>query len=194
MRGAVNHGVRLLVLAGMIGLGLGQAQAQATLRHAATTAGVRQAAAKGETAEELVYQGKILPIVTDVYNSINALGTAINDRSVSEVSQAAEQFGVEQQQFEAVKPVPGPLRSAAATLDQGLRNLANGTKALVAGLQASDNSSVQQAATVLQRGLQLFQSAVSQVRKLAGPATPSSSSSSSHTNGPVPTPIIKGLP
>lgn len=184
MRGSAVHGIRILVVAGMLGLGVGQVRAQATA-HTAQAA----ASGKGESAAELVYQGKILPIVTDVYNSLSSLGTGLNDGSTSEIATAGDQFAEEQQRFEAVKPVPRALRPAAATMDKGLRQLASGTRALVTALQASDNNAEQQAARVLAQGIKQFQAAVSQVRQLAGPT--SQAKPSSNTAGPVPTPIIK---
>jgi hypothetical protein len=202
MLGSMAHGIRLVVVVGMIGLGVGQVQAQSSPRAGHTSTGAASRAAKGETAAELLYQGKILPIVTDVYNSISSLGTGLTDLSnnglsntvVTEIAGVADQFAGEQQRFEAVKPVPKPLHGAAATLDQGLRNLTSGTRALVIGLRAANNGSVQHAGTTLQQGLKQFQLAVSQVRKLSGSLTPPSSSNGSNKSTPVPTPVIKGLP
>lgn len=192
MRGSAVHGIRVLIVAGMIGLGVGQVRAQATAHTAQATGAASNTGVKGESAEELVYQGKILPIVTDVYNTLNNLGTGLNDGSTSEIAQAGDQFANEQQRFEAVKPVPRALRGVASTMDKGLHQLTSGTRALVTGLQASDNNAEQQAAKVLAQGIKQFQTAVSQVRQLAGPTN--QGKPSSNNAGPVPTPIIKGLP
>lgn len=191
MRGSVVRGIRLAAIVGVIGLAAGQFQAQASVGNASRAAG-RQGVA--QPTAQLVYQGKILPIVTDVYNSIDSLSTALNNRSVPQVAVVAGEFSYEKVRLEAVRPVPGSLKNAALQLDQGISNLSTGTTQLVTGLKASDSKAVQAAATVLDNGLKEFQSGVSIVRRLAGPLTVPTPSPKTGSAGPQPTPIIRGLP
>lgn len=193
MRGSVAQGIRVVVVAALIGLGGGQMHTWPGAASAQAHGAAVGKTTKAETTAELLYQGKILPIVTDVYDSLNNLGSGLSNGSTDQIAQAGDQFADEQQRFEAVKPVPKELRGAASTMNNGLRQLTSGTRALVLAVQASDKNAEQKAATVLEQGIKQFQSAVSQVRQLAGSSTPARSSSGGSA-GPVPTPIIKGLP
>jgi hypothetical protein len=178
--------VRLAIVVGVIGLGLGQYQA-------GNHGGVQAAGAPGQPTDVLIWQGKLLPIVTDVYTSLGDLGTALTNRDVDGVARVGDEFSNEQQRFETISPVPSRVRKIARIMDQGLRNLANGTKALVVGLRASDNAGSQRAANQIAQGDKQFQQAVDQIRRASGPVTPINPNPSA-SGTPVPTPIIKGLP
>jgi hypothetical protein len=191
MHGSLVRGTRLVILVSVIGLGVGQYQAQARSVHSHQAP---SSARQSQPTDVLLYQGKILPIVTDVYSSLNDLSTAVNDRSVDGIAKVGDQFAGEQQRFEAIKPIPKAIRHAASVLDLGLHNMNSGTKALVVGLRASDNASVQRAANQLQQGINQFQQAVNQVRSMAGPVGEPSALPGSGKGTPVPTPVIKGLP
>ena len=187
MRRSMARAGRLVILTTMLGIGVGHGRLELG------TANARSAAATGRVPSTalLIYEGKILPVITDVYNSVNDLGTAINDRSVDGITRIADQFAAEQGRFENVKPVPAQLRSAATTLDKGIQNLDGGTQALAAGLKAADNAGTQRAATQLTQGLKQFLQAVGQVRSFAGPQD---SVRPSAPGTPQPTAVIKGLP
>lgn len=191
MRHMVAASARLGIVISVIGLGLGQYRAQASSSRAQATQSVMHAT---EPVELLVYQGRILPIVTDVYTSINDLGTAINDRNVENIAKIGDQFAGEQLRFIAVRPVPRQLKGAAGTMEKGLRNLSTGTTSLVQALRASDTAASQRAANQLVVGLKQFQLAVSQVRSLAGPKGQTPQAGHAVGGTPVPTPIIRGLP
>jgi hypothetical protein len=178
--------VRLAIVVGVIAFGLGQYQGGT--RGAAQAAGVPV-----QPAEVLIWQGKLLPIVTDVYTSLGDLGTALTNRDVEGVAKVGDQFSGEEQRFEVIAPIPSKVRGIAKVMDQALRNLANGTKALVVGLRASDNAGSQRAANQIVQGDKQFQQAVDQIRRAAGPLSPRSPRPTS-SGTPVPTPIIRGLP
>lgn len=188
MRRSMARAGRLVILTTIIGIGVGHGHIEpgaADARHAAATGG------KAPSAALLIYEGKILPVITDVYNSVNDLGTAISDRSVDGIAKIGDQFAAEQGRFENVKPVPTQLHSAAVALDKGLQDLNNGTQALAVGLRASDTAATQRAATQLTQGLKQFLKAVGQVRSFAGPQN---SARPAASGTPQPTPVIKGLP
>jgi len=182
--------VRLAVLACVVGLGLTQLQTQA---RAAFPHQAAVATAQDQAAVVLIWQGKLLPIVTDVYASLSSLGTAINNRDATGVATVGDQFAGEQQRFESIQSVPSTARGVAKIMDKGLRNLNNGSKALVVGLRAGDSAAEQRAAQQVVQGLRQFQQAVSQIRRMSGPAgEPTPLPSAGGT--PMPTPVIKGLP
>jgi hypothetical protein len=178
--------LRLAIVVGVIAFGLGQYQI-------GTRGAVQAAGVPGEPAEVLIWQGKLLPIVTDVYTSLGDLGTALTNRDVDGVAKVGDQFTGEEQRFEIISPTPSKVRSIAKIMDLGLRNLANGTKALVVGLRASDNAGSQRAANQIVQGDKQFQQAVDQIRRAAGPLVPRTTGPSP-AGTPVPTPIIRGLP
>lgn len=178
--------IRLALVVLLLGIGAGQYQAGQ--RGAAAASAPRQ-----EPAAVLIWQGKLLPIVTDVYSSISALGTALSNRDVDGIARVGDQFAAEQQRFEVIAPVPGTVRPVAQVMHSGLRNLANGTKALVIGLRASDNAESQRAANQIVQGDKEFQQAVNQIRRASGPVGTSPLGPSAAST-PVPTPIIRGLP
>jgi hypothetical protein len=184
MRGTVTSLLRLAVLVGLIGLGVNQIQFQA---HAAQP----QAGARAEAAEVLVWQGKLLPVVTDIYASIGDLGTALNNRDVGSMAKVGDQFANEQLRFEAITPTPKAVRTPANILDQALRNMSNGTRALVIGERASDNAGLQRAAKQIVQGFRQFQQAVDVIRRMSGPVTVPASQGNSSA---IPTPVIRGLP
>jgi hypothetical protein len=152
----------------------------------------RQAAATQSTAV-LVWQGKILPIITDVYASVSDLSVAVQNNDYDSIAKTGDQFGGEQQRFERVKPTPKTVGGAAKVLDQSLKDLSSGTKALVVSLRDSDSTGSRRAASQVENGLKLFNQAVGQIRRLNGPLTEPTVIPKTN-GGPVPTPIIKGLP
>lgn len=186
MRGSVVHGLRFAAAMGILTVAVGQVQALAGPGHAPRAA--------GQSTGELLYQGKLLPIITDVYTSINDLSSALNNQSVTGVATAAAQFSGEDARLKAVHPIPAPLKSAEVQINNGLLNLSGGATKLVNGLKQSNNTVVQQAATQLQQGLTQFQAGVGIVRRLAGPVSLPTPNGQSNGAGPQPTPIIKGLP
>jgi hypothetical protein len=134
-----------------------------------------------------------LPIVTDVFGSLGDLNTALNNHDIDGVAKAGDAFAAEQARFEIITPVPQAVRGTARVMDAGLRNLANGTKALVVGLRANDNTAAQRAVAQIVQGIRQFQQAVDAIRRASGPVgTPAVHPSANGT--PAPTPIIKGLP
>lgn len=188
MRPTVNNLVRLAILISVIGLGVTHYQFQAQ----AAQPGVRvRTIQQAEAAEVLVWQGKLLPIVTDVYASIGELGTALNNHDVDSMAKIGDQFANEQTRFEAIVPTPSAVRSAAHILDQALRNMSNGTRSLVIGERASDNAGLQRAAQQIVQGFRQFQQAVDVIRRMAGPVNVPSPQANSPA---IPTPVIKGLP
>jgi hypothetical protein len=153
MQRTLVHGFRLVLVAGMVGLGMGQDHAQARATHGARADTVVRA---GQSTAQLVYEGRILPIVTDVYNSLNDLGTALNNQDLPGLTAVASQFSGEQVRLEAVRPVPQALQPAATQLDRGIRGLSQGSHKLVSAIRAGDNAASQQAGTILTSGLKEF--------------------------------------
>jgi hypothetical protein len=184
MRGSVPSLLRLAVLFSVIGLGVTQMQFQARAAQPQTTQ-------HAEAAEVLVWQGKLLPVVTDIYASIGDLGTALNNRDVGSIAKVGDQFANEQLRFEAITPTPKAVRTPAKILDQALRNMSNGTRALVIGERASDNAALQRAAKQIVQGFRQFQQAVDVIRRMAGPVTVPASQANTAA---IPTPVIRGLP
>jgi hypothetical protein len=181
---------RFAQIALVIGL-LGIAAVPFEARARNVAAGAR--AATTQSTAVLVWQGKILPIVTDVYASVSDLSVAVQNNDFDSIAKTGDQFGGEQQRFERVKPTPKAVGSAAKVLDQGLKDLTSGTKALVVSLRDSDSTGSRRAASKVENGLKLFNQAVGQIRRLNGPLTEPTVIPNTN-GGPVPTPIIKGLP
>jgi hypothetical protein len=188
MRYSFAHLVRALLVIGIIGLGVGRRDA------IAGPDGTRQARAAGaqQATDVLIWQGKVLPIVTDVFASISALSTALQNRDISGVAKVGDQFAGEQIRFEAVSPVPNQVKQTALNFNRALRDLSDGTKALVVGLRSSNNADAQRAATKVVNGLKEFQQAVDQVRRNSGPIGEPTVVPQANA-GPAPTPIIKGI-
>jgi hypothetical protein len=149
-------------------------------------------AAKQSTAV-LVWQGKILPIVTDVYASVSDLSVAVQNNDFDTIAKTGDQFAGERQRFDLVKPIPHPVGNAAKVLDRGLKDLSSGTKALVVGLRDSDSAGSRRAADQVENGLKLFNQGVGQIRRLNGPLGEPTIIRDPNA-GPVPTPVVKGLP
>jgi len=150
-------------------------------------------AVAAQSTAVLVWQGKILPIITDVYGSVSDLSVAVQNNDFDAIAKTGDQFGGEQQRFELVKPTPKTVGSAAKVMDQGLKDLTRGTKALVVSLRDSDPTGSRRAASQVENGLKLFNQAVGQIRRLNGPLAEPTVIPNTN-GGPVPTPIIKGLP
>ena len=188
MRPMVSNLARLTILLSMIGLGATHFQFQA---QAAQPSGRAPSAQHAESPEVLVWQGKLLPIVTDVYASIGELGNALNNRDVDTMAKIGDEFANEQMRFEAIVPTPKAVRNASRILDQALRNMSNGTRSLVIGERASDNAGLQRAAKQIVQGFREFQQAVDVLRRMAGPVNVPSTQNNSPA---IPTPVIRGLP
>jgi hypothetical protein len=188
MRHSIAHLARALLVIGIVGLGVGQRQALAG------SDGSRQLHAVGaaQSTDVLIWQGKVLPIVTDVFASISSLGTALQNRDVDGVAKVGDQFAGEEIRFQAVSPVPKESKQTALNFNKALRDMSDGTKALVVGLRASNNADAQRAATKLVNGLREFQQAVDQVRRNSGPIGEPTVVPQANA-GPAPTPIIKGI-
>ena len=182
---------RLARLALVIGLlGIGTVPFEAHARNIGRTA---HSTAAQQSTTVLVWQGKILPIVTDVYASLSDLSVALQNRDFDGIAKAGDQFAGEKQRFELIKPTPHAVSGASKIMDQSLRDLTNGTKSLVVGLRDSDSAASQRAANQVENGLKLFDQAVGQIRRLNGPLAEPTSIPNADA-GPAPTPIIKGLP
>jgi hypothetical protein len=175
------------LLTGIVGFGHYQVQAQTNIplaAHASTTP---------QTTAVLVWQGKVLPIVTDVFASINSFNSNLQAHNVHGIAKAGNEFAGELQRFQSISPVPPQAKKISLTFTTALRNMADGTKALVAGVQNNSSSNAQHAADKVIKGLHEFQTAVDQVRRSSGP--PGEPTAVPPANaGPAPTPIIRGLP
>jgi hypothetical protein len=145
-----------------------------------------------QPTEVLVWQGKVLPIVTDVFASISGLSTALQNRDIDGVAKIGDQFAGEEIRFQAVSPVPHQVKQTAQSFNKALRDMSDGTKALVVGLRSSNNTNAQRAANQVVVGLREFQQAVDQVRRNAGPIGEPTVVPQANA-GPAPTPIIKGI-
>jgi hypothetical protein len=187
MTPSLTRFARVALVIGLLGI------AAVPLEARARNVGVSvQPAAKQSTAV-LVWQGKILPIITDVYASVSDLSVAVQNNDFDSIAKTGDQFGGERQRFELIKPTPKTVGSAAKVLDQGLKDLSSGTKALVVSLRDSDSTGSRRAASQVENGLKLFNQALGQIRRLNGPLTEPTVIPNSN-GGPAPTPVIKGLP
>ena len=187
---------RLALAIGLLGMGTlpfdAHARSVAPVPRAQGASATHGGSAQQTTAV-LVWQGKILPIVTDVYNSLSNLSIALQNRDYAGIATTGDQFAGERQRFDLIKPTPHSVSNAAKVLDQSLRELTNGTKSLVVGLRDSDSAGSQRAANQVQNGLKLFNQAVGQIRRMNGPIAEPTIIPNPKA-GPLPTPIIKGLP
>ncbi|HXT37379.1 MAG TPA: hypothetical protein VN837_17530 [Chloroflexota bacterium] len=196
MARSVSRFARLALAIGLLGIGTLPFEAHArSVAQAARVQSARAARGAGarQTTAVLVWQGKILPIVTDVYASLSDLSVALQNRDYNGIATTGDQFAGERQRFDLIKPTPHSMSNAAKVLDQGLRELTNGTKSLVVGLRDSDSAGSQRAANQVENGLKLFNQAVGQIRRMNGPVAEPTVIPNPNA-GPVPTPIIKGLP
>src|SRR6185312_1350866 len=148
MTPSLTRFARLALAFGLLGVGAAPfgvyAQGSATTSHAADTK---------QSTSVLVWQGKILPIVTDVYASLSDLSVALQNRDYNGIATTGDQFAGERQSFNMIKPTPHSMSNAAKVLDQGLRELTNGTKSLVVGLRDSDSAGSQRAANQVENGM-----------------------------------------
>jgi X-X-X-Leu-X-X-Gly heptad repeat protein len=188
MRQKVLRGGALTSLLLVIALLPGQVQVHAASKHAA----VHQARPQVSMAV-LVWQGKILPIVIAVYGSFSNLEVALQAHDVQGLADTANQFTLEQQELQKVRPTPVAIHATAGELAAGLHDLAAGTGVLATSFQSNDAAAVQSASHTIEEGLNLFQKAVDQIRKAAGGALVPTGGRSPAT-APQPTPIIQGLP
>ncbi|MDB5059791.1 MAG: hypothetical protein JWO59_3263 [Chloroflexi bacterium] len=187
MRRSIALLTSVTLLTGIVGLGGYQVQAQT---HPAITV---RASATPQTTSVLVWQGKLLPIVTDVFGSINEFNTALQAHNVRGISKVGDKFAGELQRFQMISPTPPQAKKISLTFTTALRDMADGTKALVAGLQNNSSANAQRAGDRVLKGLREFQTAVNQVRRSSGP--PGEPTVVPPANaGPVATPIIRGLP
>jgi len=188
MARSLSRFARLALAIGLLGVGTlpfeVQARSVASAAHGSST---RQPTAV------LVWQGKILPIVTDVYASLSDLSIALQNRDYTGIAGTGDQFAGERQRFDLIKPTPHTMSYVAKILDQSLRELTNGTKSLVVGLRDSDSAGSQRAANQVESGLKMFNQAVGQIRRMNGPVAEPTIIPNPNA-GPAPTPIIKGLP
>ncbi len=187
MTPSLTRFARIALVIGLLGIAAVPLEARA--RNVASTART----ATTQTTAVLVWQGKILPIITDVYSSVSDLSVAVQNNDFDSIAKTGDQFGGEQQRFEQIKPTPKTVGGAAKVLDQGLKDLTSGTKALVVSLRDSDSTGSRRAAAQVENGLKLFNQAVGQIRRLNGPLAEPTVIPNTN-GGPVPTPIIKGLP
>ncbi|MGH2343593.1 MAG: hypothetical protein ACRDG4_00085 [Chloroflexota bacterium] len=171
-------------------LGVGAAPFGVYARDGATAS---HAGSAKQSTTVLVWQGKILPIITDVYASVSDLSVAVQNNDFDSIAKTGDQFAGERQRFELIKPVPHPVGNAAKVLDKGLKDLSSGTKSLVVGLRDSDSAGSRRAADQVENGLKLFNQGVGQIRRLNGPLAEPTIIRNPNA-GPVPTPIVKGLP
>lgn len=179
---------RVVLMISLLGIGAVPFGAQAR-----TIARTTHGSAAQLSTDVLVWQGKILPIITDIYGSLSDLSVALQNRDDNGIATVGDQFTGEKQRFELIKPTPHLVSGAAKVMDQSLRDLTNGTNALVVALRDSDSAASQRAANQVENGLKLFDQAVGQIRRLNGPLTEPTAIPSANA-GPQPTPIIKGLP
>jgi hypothetical protein len=150
-------------------------------------------ATASQPTDQLVWQGKILPIVTDVFTSINNLGVAIQNDDATSISKAGDQFSGELIRFQRVLPVPQADIKTAQAFAKGLKDLGGGSKTLAIALQAASRTGLQQAEKQLEAGLQEFQQAIDQVRSRSGPLAEPTVAPMANAS-PTATPVIRGLP
>jgi hypothetical protein len=141
----------------------------------------------------LVWQGKVLPIVTDVFATVGSLDSALQNRDLAGVSKAGDDFAGELVRFTRIKPTPPQVGHTSRTFATALKDIATGTRALARSLRSSTNSNAQRASNQITAGLREFQSAIDQIRKSSGPSGEPTVVPPANA-GPTPTPIIRGLP
>jgi hypothetical protein len=179
--------IRCAVVASSIVLGIGGYQAQAAHQAARTT----RTASALQSTDVLVWQGKILPIVTDVYASLRDLDLVIQNADVTGISTVAAQFVGERIRFMQIVPVPTPDRTTARLFAKGLGDMAGATSALAVGIRSGSRSASLQAIKQIDTGQSEFDKAIAQIRHSSGPSgepTPVAPANA----GPTATPIIKG--
>jgi hypothetical protein len=178
---------RCLIVAGIIGFTAGDIHVQAQTPHAG-------AAATGynQTTAVLVWQGRVLPIVTDTIASLQNLSNAIQKNDLSGVSRIADEFAGELVRFKHISPTPADVKQTSTLFIKGLSDLSVGTKTLALGLRTSSRTVVLRAASQVDSGALEFQNAIDQIRRKSGPA--GEPTVVPQYAGPTPTPIIRGLP
>src|ERR1035437_9407403 len=132
-----------------------------------------------QSTEVLIWQGRILPIVTDAFGSINGLGNAVRANDAGSVAKASDEFAGELLRFRRVAPTPRQVHGASILFEKGLNDLAGGARTLAGATQEL-------------AGAREFQQAIDKVRRNAG--TSAEPAVTLTPAGPVPTPIIRGLP
>lgn len=183
----LSRAARLFIVAGVIGVTSGNVHVRAQAPQArATPAGFNQPAAV------LIWQGRILPIITDTIASIGDLGSAVQRNDLSGISKTSAEFAGELIRFRHVAPTPTDMQRTSKLFIKGLTDLSEGAKALALGLRTSSRTEVQSAATKVDNGTLEFQNAIDQIRRKSGPA--GEPTVVPHFAGPTPTPIIRGLP
>jgi hypothetical protein len=182
-----SRAARCLIAASIIGFTAGSVRvyAQAPRAGSASTSHAQSTAV-------LVWQGRILPIITDTIASLNELGTAFQRSDLTGVSTTADQFAGELVRFRRVSPTPPDVKPTSQLFIKSLTDLSAGTNTLVLGLRQSNRTEVQQASSQIDRGALEFQSAIDQIRRKSGPAG-EPTVVPAHV-GPSPTPIIRGMP
>ena len=160
--------------------------------HAQVPRSMNAAAARTQPVAVLIWQGRVLPIVTDTYASINELGNAIQKDDVMGVSTVAKEFAGELIRFRQVSPVPTSVRPASQLFIKSLADLSNGSATLLEGLGSNSRTELEHASSQIDSGANEFQNAVDKVRRNSGPA--GEPTVAAHYAGPTPTPIVRGLP
>ena len=145
-----------------------------------------------QSTEVLIWQGRILPIVTDAFGSINGLGNAVRANDAGSVAKASDEFAGELLRFRRVAPTPRQVHGASILFEKGLNDLAGGARTLAGGLRGKNTSQSRSGATQVLAGTREFQQAIDQVHRNAG--TSAEPAVTLTPAGPVPTPIIRGLP
>jgi hypothetical protein len=147
-----------------------------------------------QSTDVLIWQGRILPIVTDAFASISNLGAAIQKSDAAGVSKAGDEFAGELIRFQLVKPIPQAVQQVSRVFMKSLKDMSAGSKSLADGLRGTISpADAQRAANQLLSGLHEFQQAVDQIRRNSGPIGEPTVAPLAHS-GPTPTPIIRGLP
>jgi hypothetical protein len=189
MHPSITTLVRCAVATGIIMAGLGALQAQAQ----PFPSGAKLAASAQQSADVLIWQGKILPIVTDIFTSINDLGTALMKNDVGSVTKVGAQFAGERIRFQQISPVPDKVKKLAALFEKSLKDMSDGSSGIAAGLRSGSKADAQRSANQFISGLDEFQHGIDQVRRSSGPAGEPTIALPVQA-GPTPTPIIRGLP
>ncbi len=178
---------RCLVAASVVGFAAGSVRVYAQAPRAGGTS-----ASYNQSTAVLVWQGRILPIVTDTIASLNNLGNSIQRNDVTGVSKTADEFSGELVRFQQTTPIPAEVKATAKLFVKSLTDLSVGTNTLVLGLRTSSRTEVQRASSQIDNGAVEFQNAIDQIRRKSGPA--GEPTVTTRSAGPSPTPIIRGLP
>jgi hypothetical protein len=178
---------RCLVAASIIGFTAGGVRAQAQTPRTASAS-----ASHAQSTAVLIWQGSILPIVTDTIASLNNLGNSIQRSDLTGVTSTASEFAGELIRFRRVSPTPPDMKSTSRLFIKSLTDLSSGTNTLVQGLRASNRTEVQHASSQIESGATEFQTAIDQIRRKSGPpGEPTEAPAHAEAS---PTPIIRGMP